>query len=218
MSKRSRWKPLSVLATVLVVSVASSWIIVGKAKDRKEFVGRVDPATGYRYRFLLSPAWKPQDLYSIWELPSEMEASFILMPSPIRQWLDARLLHKASPEPLSIQLIGSKMSDDGWGFHIVQGYPEYVVPVRMAVMPVTTTHEHLHIDGYPATRARWEWKQTGTTVLHNTFLFVYIPENSTGYTLSASCKDTAELAVIDQEMQAIIASFHIEKVASGDKR
>jgi hypothetical protein len=211
MSKRSRYA-VAGLAAVLVVVVIAAWVSLRRPQERKEFVGQVDPATGYRCRFLLSTAWKPQDISFDEKLPPDI--AFTLTPSPIRQWINTRLLHKAAPYPLMIQLTRLRTHNKNKSaWHIVEGYPEYLPNPAF-----TTTHQHLHIDSYPTTRGRWEWKQPGRTMVYGTFLFVYIPEKSTGYILGATYENAAELAVIDQEMNAIIASFHIEKVPSGGKR
>ncbi|MCW3095800.1 MAG: hypothetical protein JWL77_1418 [Chthonomonadaceae bacterium] len=94
MPSRSRRKPLPVLATALVMGVVGLWLWIGKTNERKEFVGNIDPASGYRCRFTISPSWKRKNRdfgMEPWSL-TEYD-SFIVPPSPIRQWVDSKLIY-----------------------------------------------------------------------------------------------------------------------------
>jgi hypothetical protein len=134
--------------------------------------------------------------------------SFVFPPSLARQWIDSHLLHRAAPEPLDIDFGSGALKGFKDFSEIRDGYPELAGAGRILA------HRHLHVDGYPATVVRSEWNISGTPTFA-TVMLVYIPERSFLYVIGGG--EPANSALIDREMQAIIASFHIEKVTGGNQ-
>ena len=96
----------------------------------------------------------------------------------------------------------------------MKGYPEQLLSAQERLL----TRRHLKIDGCAATAFGIEWKISGRT-LRGTFLFIYVSDSAMIY-MVGNCVETFQFAEMDREMQAIIASFHIEKVtfpSSGER-
>jgi len=215
MSKRSQWKSLSLLA-VVVVNVAALCLLVGKARERREFVGPVDNA-GYRYRFTVSSAWK-NDALEQWDFMCVPKPELSLSspaPDPVRLWINAHLLHIPPSDPDKIYLrkelpVRSAGPRSGFRSSIVDGYPEpyYGIPVRYVWSP--TQHRsirHFLIDGYPATS-----DECDIAPYHLESLLVYVADHRRVYEVTGVSK-SANHYQLHRQMQAIIASFHVEKVS-----
>ena len=132
MPSRSRWKLFSALAAVLVVGVAALCLLVDKACERKEFVGKAEPLSGLRFRFTLSADWKQAHLNN-GPLPVGESQSFILPPSLIRQWIASPILHGSFFNRLRIDLLAGPVNVFNGSVQIVDGYPEVSAstPVRI---------------------------------------------------------------------------------------
>ncbi|MCW3100600.1 MAG: hypothetical protein JWL77_6218 [Chthonomonadaceae bacterium] len=200
MRSRTRWKFFGILAAVVVLGAVGLCLWESKPPRRKEFIGQVDPVSGYRCRFTLSSEWredKPEkgsDLLSI---------DYFCPPVPnlIHAWIANHLLHQVVPsatEP-TINLLAPRISAVHV-FKIQAGYPELINQPRYF------THRHLRIDGFPATVVTTSDKSDSATIL-----LVYIPDHSISYRVTGS-GTPYNAAETDREMQAIIASFHVEKV------
>jgi hypothetical protein len=206
MSNRARWKPLATLAIVLIVGVVGLWLAVSKMHERNE-CGSIDPVSGYQCRFTLSSDWKRDT-----QMPEIPRTEFFSpSPIPLRLWIDSHILHRPSPQSLTILLSDGSLKKVSGTTHLVAGYPE-MIPASLASWDIIA-HRHLMIDGFPATVIT-----ASTRSEHTTMLLVYVPDKSIAY-LVAGYGSVSNSVQIDSEMQAIISSFHIEKVVqTGDKR
>lgn len=91
-------------------------------------------------------------------------------------------------------------------YHIVEGYPELVLKGKSRLV----THRHLHIGGGLATVFTLE-DALPSAPMRTSFLLVYLPDCSLLYAVIGS-SETLDFDPTDREMQAILSSFHIEKV------
>ena len=211
MSKRARWKAFAALAAVLVVAVVALCLFIGKARERKEYVSQMDPRSGYRCHFTLSSdwrkgSWSPSALYGRTQELDYIKSFVPTPPNPIMSWIATHLFHQAgiSVLPPSILLLSLKANEMKYYFRVQAGYPE---PLRGGQGQLTILiHRHLRIDGFPATIVTEAGQYcNGVTLL------VYVPDHSMSYEVNGLAA-TQDAASLDREMQAIIASFHIEKV------
>jgi len=94
-------------------------------------------------------------------------------------------------------------------FHLIKGYPEVTSSSQSRMIE----YRHLHVDGFPATFVCAD-EGIGPNRFRRTVLLVYVPDHSMLYVVLGNGG-----VETDREMQAVIASFHIEKVvAAGGKR
>jgi hypothetical protein len=206
MSSRGRWKPLAARAVILVVGVVMPGLLIGKIWERQEFVGRVDPASGYRCRFTVSAEWKRRLNTPDPAEPFESEA-FTLAHSPIGEWIDNHLLHRSLSDPPTIDLLDGRLNGRA-GRGVTEFKPSFLGSDQ------TDTDHRFKIDGYPSVvltmRSGWHYE---------TKLIVYVPEVTVVYEISCKTEDE-DIARVESEMQEIISSFHIDKVAvsEGGKR
>jgi hypothetical protein len=189
-SKRSRRTPIIAIPLVLMVGGLALSGFVRKAQERQEFVGPVDPATGYRCRFTLATEWK-------------RDGNTFTAPLPIYQRINRFLFHRPTDDPPTIWLDRFSVKEHSGRFSLVDEYPELHtdLPARVIVQ------SRVQIDGYPATRGEWgigPVKPTNRTA----FLLVYVPKASTVYQLMGWSQGSHQAA---DEMAALIDSFHIEK-------
>jgi hypothetical protein len=75
-------------------------------------------------------------------------------------------------------------------------------------------YRHLHVDGFPATFVSSD-EGIAPYRFRRTVLLVFVPNHSMLYVVLGNGE-----GVVEREMQEIVASFHVEKVATptGDKR
>src|SRR5437868_14523896 len=102
-----RRRTLAVFGSVLTVAT-TVWIVT--RPERKEVVGRVDPALGYRCRFTLSSLWQGEyrplsvvDADSGWKIDLDYYVC-TPRPSPVTQWMNSHLLHLPSANAPEIRL------------------------------------------------------------------------------------------------------------------
>ena len=205
MLTRARWKRIAVLAAVLVSGVTAVSLFLIKAQERKPFLGKVDLATGLRCRFTLSPDWR-RKANAAGQFYAEA-VTFTSPPSAIRQWLATHVYHQQASKrnPPTIYLMSANVKDLRFNLQIQAGYPE--LPTRNSAQLHVFVHRHLLIDGYPATVLTASDRSDSGTLL-----LVYVPEHSMAYILIGAGQPPSS-ARIEREMQAITASFHIDKVA-----
>jgi hypothetical protein len=187
------------------MGVVGICLFVWKAQKRTEYVGPVDPKSGYRCRFTLAPGWSKDDKTNGGYLPEGevVEAYFRpSQPNPIAAWITVHLLHRQLPSRDEQTLTVARLPDIAGTFPLRNGYP-INGPDRM--------QSHLKIDGFPSTVYTQIDQYISVTAL-----VVYVPQARAGYIVGAMGRPH-NVDHLDSEMQAIIASFHIEKVA-GDKQ
>jgi hypothetical protein len=207
-SNRLRWKPLAVPVAVLVVGVAASFLFVSKMRERKEFVSKV--IGGYRYRCTLSPDWKPVQTLSIGSQDWPEQHTFTTSPSPVREWIAIHLLHQSPTTVLPSPRLA---------FNTTALQTTQEVVTKADPEETLRGERHFRIDGCPATVDRYE-SSNGVQIIRVTSLCVSTPGYSymysvVGYTIGGKT-DLRYRDQLDPEMQAIIASFHVEKVTPTD--
>jgi hypothetical protein len=203
MPNKPRRQLIAILA-MLAVGVAWSCLLVGKARERKEFVSPVDNA-GYRYRFTMSSAWK-NDIVRYWDnigVPMPELSFSSPAPNPERRWINDHLLHIPPSNPDKIYLRQElPLRSAGVRSSIVDGYPEpfdWFPTQRRSI-------RHFRIDGYPATSDECDIAR-----FHLESLLVYVADHRRVYEVTG-VSESANHDQLHREMQAIIDSFHIEKV------
>lgn len=210
MSRRFIWKPLTILTVMLSVGVAAGlWIRQGQ--KRTAFFGNVDKASGYRCRFTLSSNWHRHD--SLSELASDVVDVMSFTPpelSPVLRWIGSHIPHRSESTQLppfitpEISLITNTVRQPSDASLFLNGYP--IVNERGRLL----TERHLNIDGCPATVVETDLTDT-TPPIRAATLLVYTPDRKVVYIVRAFLLVPENQG--DREMEAIIASFHIEKVA-----
>ena len=129
---------------------------------------------------------------------------FSLSTSPTRQWIDSHFLHRsAAPPTIAFYAQIVHVSVPNRWLHFVNGYPETPFLASTRVL----AKSHLMVDGYRATVCTVEQGS-----MHFVSLAVYLPDKSLLYCVGGLA-DRLTSASVDREMQAVITSFHIEKVA-----
>ena len=207
MFKRIRWKPFVALAVFILGGVATLYVVTGKMQERKEFVGTVDSKSGYRCRFTFGSNWRCKDSRPIGITGSDYldDNRFTPSPSsPLRRWIGRHLFRETSdfvPPEIYLQTIRQK--DFSW-YSIFKGYP--VVNRGEQVI----TERHFTINGCPTTFNRRLIAPGPPSICASTLL-VYVPDGKIMYSLDADFFVSGDQ--VDHEMQAIISSFHVEKVA-----
>ena len=210
MFSRARWKPPAILAAVSIAGVVALYLVSNKPQKRRTIVGRVDPISGCRCRFTITYDWR---IYSAAnrQAGSRIESDvFLPAAAPAREWIEDHILHRSLVEVPVISFVASPTTPRNAAVPIVDGYPELtpVGPRRLI------TYRHLRIDGFPATVVSSE-EGPASHRFRRTALLVYVPDHSMLYEVTGSGG-----AAMNREMQAIISSFHLEKVAvpAGGKR
>jgi len=209
-NRRSRWKSVVVLATILTVGVTSACLLLFKAQKRQAFFSAVDPETGYRCRFTVSAGWHI-DVPVIWDSWQDMGSNSFTAPppGPIRRWCETHLWHRSTSTPTRIYLASSSLQNYPLGLN--EGYPGRIAFLNNPPL----IYRHLRIDGCPATLCQSEVKRGGKSI-RATMLSIYSPASRTIYTIYG----LPEISNSDQvyrEVLEISESFHVEKV-KGDRR
>ena len=93
-------------------------------------------------------------------------------------------------------------------FYIDAGYPELTIKAQIRLL----TKRRLRLDGYPATLLDLAQTDSFGNTIRETFLLVYVPDKSIVFAILLG-GDATQHGFMDREMQAIISSFHVEKVA-----
>jgi hypothetical protein len=209
---KTRWKSLLLLcgATLCVVL----YVLVGVRQERQEIVGRVK--SGYRYRFTLSSAWQGDEGH-LRMLDADTGAGnglddyvFKPRPSPLLQWSYRHLLHRPPPDSPEIRLTTYAINDlPTYNFlHRFEGaYPEPILGDQERMV----THRHLTIQGCPTTVVRLEKTEFGRSY-PGTQVLVDVANHTIVYDLHGySLSPTDD---VNHEIETILSSFHIEKVAA----
>lgn len=132
-------------------------------------------------------------------------------PNPMMSWIARRLFHHVLPSENSPIIALMRLRPSAKMFHIRDGYPEVIWGNPPSP---NISQRHLQIDGFPATVVTHTNKY-----YRGTWLIVSVPDCPVAYVVTA-CDTPADMGKSSREMQAIIASFHVEKVPvlSGGKR
>jgi len=206
-----RWK--SLLALSVGMAAVALFVFFGSRQERREVVGTV--IAGYRYRFTLSTVWQRDTgrlrmLDVETGLPTPVDDQvFTPRPSPVLEWTYRHLLHRPPPNSSEIRLTTYTIRDlPAFNFmhRFQEGYPEPILTGQERIL----THRHTEVDGCPTTIVsleQTELKRThrGTQVLidvsHHTIVY-----DLHGFSISPTDE-------VSQEIQAILSSFHVEKIA-----
>jgi len=209
MFKRARWKPLVVLAALVAVGMIAFCLFMKNAQERKEFVGNVDSRSGYRCRFTLSPSWRVS-ASDIDTSPGVLDnAVFNPVPqSPIRAWIDRTLLHRqAARQPMiGLTTVTTKEAENYSAFHFQAGYPEMTLGSTQHILK----QRRLWIDGCPATVVTFGLALSRSRT--HTLLTATVPDRSIIFSIMDGSTQSDDM---NREMEAIISSFHVERVPVG---
>jgi hypothetical protein len=189
MFRRHKWNPLASLAAILGVSMVLLCLLVNKAQERTEFVGAVDPASGYRCRFTIASGWKHYGDGNV--------VFFCPAPSPLLKWMAVHLFHETA--------------DTGTTWAIEMVTETDGRNLRLWSSEKIVTQNHFSIDGCPATVIHSSLDIYGNPPAM-TRLWVTVPDQPIRYDMDATV-DSPDSDQIEAEMQAIISSFRVEKVA-----
>jgi len=228
---RAQWKISAVLTAILVVGVTGPYLLIHKARERKTFLGNVDPVSGYRCRFTLSPVWNwhvktgltgnrqgsPPSFGNHGDFDpgdSPLDGADFTFPrpaspsGPLSQWLSLHFFPKTVPAKTpKIGLFSCPLKDFPGHTRLVRGYPEFVGEGEGTVPK--HTQSHLLIDGCPATIMDFTSFPDSPGPYS---LIVYDSKSDLLYCVGGVAEE-GESAWFHREMQAIIASFHIEKAS-----
>jgi hypothetical protein len=217
MTRKLKTRRFLVPLCAVVFGVIVCCIGIGKMQERTEFVGKVDPNSGYRCRFTVPASWQHYNRPRYSDEQDIMDGSYFvpLAKSPVRQWIETHFLlasrtagRSLISERAPLDYHATHLSPTYRTVHIQGGYPE-ITEVRSWKI----SREHLRIDGYAATLSRVDvpiWNRSRTD--HGIWLVVYLPDQATVYVVGnpSVSPDFEQMA---REMQMIISSFHVEKVA-----
>jgi hypothetical protein len=219
--RRMKRKTIAILAAVLVMGIAASCLLIGKMRERKPFADKV--VAGYRFHCTLSPDWqlKPNPAHSS---PGTVEEyTFSASLSPVREWIALHLFHQPPAKGISFggrpQLImGTETGKAMPSLTFQAGYPELDLHAPPMAGIKVVPGRHFRIDNCPATVTGIDLGTVSTTG-HYTLLLVSTPDHVNTYFVTTG----AELRYSyegDREIQAILSSIHVEKVAaaSSDRR
>jgi hypothetical protein len=210
MDGHTRKKSLGFLVFVLGLATIVSLLLVGKMRERRPFFGKV--VAGYQCRFMLATDWEPaEDSLTVSTDMPEYHA-FTKTEPPVRTWISNHIFHRPLSPAGALEPTLMMEIDSAHGrpdvIQIRQGYPE----PNLQGMGQVLAERHLQIDGSRATVVLVELALGGPPI-RGTFLCVYIPGASHTY-LVGSVADLPNSDRSDREMQAIVASFHVDKVSS----
>lgn len=218
---RRKFLVVSAVATTLVVAAACLW--VGKMQARHEVFGGIDPASGFRCRYTVGAGWGA----NVGQIGSGSAASWKLehfasgksywildanwfdapRPSPLQEWIDSHSGKRAYQGPRSINQDTLRANDMAKLFPIRDGYPEPVLKPQAHIL----SHRHFRVDGCPATVVDAEMLNGESE--RTMIVCIYVPAPALLYELQFRGAPMSESAPLDRELQAILASFHVEKIA-----
>jgi len=206
-NKRPRWKLIATLFVGVVAGTVALCLLIGKAQGRKEFVGNVDPTSGYRCRFTLASSWRVS-ARDIDISPGVLDnAVFKPVPqNPIKAWMDRVLLHReAARQPMiGLTTVTSKDAENYSAIQFEAGYPEMKLGRPQRILK----QRRLWIDSCPATVVTFG---SASPRFHpHTVLTVSVPDRSIIFSVMDGIAQSDDM---NREMQAILSSFHIERVA-----
>lgn len=205
--RRSPWKLLAGFGLLTLLIPATYGLMGSTRPERKEFVSRVHPISGARCRFTLSADWLIRK-FSYEQSEEAPEAYTFTAPPPnsVQRWTDRYLRHHEKYEPSILYLTSYNAQHLPGHLKILMGFPETNLPPSVHVV----THRNLQLDHCPATLITLE--QSTAHSNRGSYLLVYGPDQEFVYIMgSATTPSNADQA--DREIQAIMASFHVEKVA-----
>jgi len=206
----SSWKRRAALITILVAGIGMTSLLVGKMRERKVFVSAA--VAGYRYRCTLSADWKRTQEARTMPPDLPRPVSFTAPPSPIRAWIASHLPGKPSVpkhwtyENPTLIVETEKVTAQYTSIRSHGGYPK----LDLHGVGHILTDRHLQIDKCPATVTRFEITTGIPQPIHCTCLCVFSPDHDHAY-LIGSIAEISNGDRIDREMEAIAASFHIER-------
>ena len=227
MFMRGRWKPLTTLFTVPGLGIVATCLVISQAHERKEFVGQVDPVSGYRCRFTVASDYQHREGVLQKDALQNTSIFTSIPPNPIRYYLQTEWLHLSPPATPGIYL--EQFSEK----HpclvpISNGYPAPVMDIHDRMQSV----RHFQIDkDCPVTVITYVGSGQDRSVRYRE-MYVSLPSGRIGYAVSGRISEgdpfaldhesasKGNAAALDREMDAIISSFHIEKAAAptGGKR
>jgi hypothetical protein len=204
--RRRSLLPLGVLFIAVVLIGLAGFLWMRKMQERKEFVSKVDAATGYQCRFTMGADWKIERGTPAGEGYSQVDQFQPPPPGPIQQWINDHLLHRP---PLSANhgiWLMTYPYQTALGFPLRGGYPDLS-------QPNPSSSRNLIIDDCPSTLTTFTNPRNPS--FNMTTLFVITPDHKVVYHVEAAYPANGDQ--IDREVQEIIRSFHVGKVGKATR-
>ena len=219
MSKRARWKPRVCFLAILVVGIVALCLFIGKIRERKEFISKIDGVSGYRCRFTLAAGWSQEAFLPPPDMHTDMRAYEFTSPRvhATLRWVYNRLYSQETSPPSTVNMgpgtlqmsivlrIFPGKSQKVYGYSLSRGYPEPILEKGERIL----TCRHLMIDECPATLFSKEW-MTPYRREHLTLL-VSTPDHKMLYEVGDFGR-YMHIDDFDHEIETITASFHVERV------
>lgn len=221
-TRRSGLKYFAVISAVLVIGGGGAWLFTGEAHERQEFIEQSDPASGYRCRFTVASDYQQRE-----DVVQGTSIFTTKPPDPKWYYLQTKILRHPPPETPVISLKHFSEKDASL-VPIRNGYPAPVMDVSDQILAV----RHFQIDlGCPVTVVTYieNGKDRSNRCID---MYVSLPSGRNVYRLSGHISEgnpfvsdykivlKRNVAALDREMEAILSSFHVEKIVvpAGGKR
>ncbi|HLK59545.1 MAG TPA: hypothetical protein VKU00_23485 [Chthonomonadaceae bacterium] len=232
--RRRRW----LLPTLLLIALLSGmtvWMVHINA--RRSFVGKTDPATGYRCVFTLAPGWQPGPRLQL-AAPNNLvqeraRDTFNFQPpkpAPLQVWLEKHLLHRLSPKaaanPLpqmnEINIVSSVgTSANEMRITLQDGYPDPKIDRGVLPIAITTMEQkRMLVSGQRATWSAYKidlsallgpaWTGNTPKVVYAYSFLIKVTDRPLWYIVSATA-DEEHRTLIANEIRQVRDSFRIEQ-------
>lgn len=216
-SRRRKFGIFFALVAIAFVTVCG--LLIAKMRERQDFVSKT--VMGYRCRFTYPLHWQADRVSSTEAGKAREVYTFTPNPSPIREWIAVHLFHQAPTAPGLLWVANARPAfmmevstpqTANEDVVIRAGYPEPSMPSNTpsVVTMRLFSDRHLHIDGCPATVFRCEVAASGMN-FYEVDLLVYQPETKTLFSVGG-CGGDQYSGQVDREVEAIVSSFHVERV------
>lgn len=198
-----------IAASSTLVVIAATLCLWSRAPQerrtfRRTFISSADPKSGYAFRCTLSTQLKYGE-HRHGAPGTESDILFFRRNSTLQRITG--LYHPIPDSAIILMTCATKPLDKC--FRIVEGYPELIGFGQTRIIK----YRQLRIDGCPATFVISEGR-IGPSQYHQSALLVHVPKHSMLYAVVGNA-DLSKFAEVDAEMEAIIPSFHIERIAVG---
>jgi hypothetical protein len=172
--------------------------------QRTEFVGNVNPTTGYRCRFDVPFRWKFKDERGETFAPTCLDGGTFTVPGSLnKSAVEARLLGPSLPPkaPIIVSFLSSRSGALLSGMRLKAGYPEY----NYLDSTIPSHIQHFGMDGSAATMITKKGKHSFkiTLMLYNSDCPAFYEMTTEGEML--------DYKRITDEIALVIASFRIDK-------
>ncbi|HLK59546.1 MAG TPA: hypothetical protein VKU00_23490 [Chthonomonadaceae bacterium] len=222
--RRKRWLLPSLLLVALIGGM-TAWMVHITA--RRPFVGKTDPASGYRCVFTIGQGWQP-DNPDTWPKEKALDAFSFQppKPAPFQEWLEQHLLHHTAsattpnPPPAVAVLSFVGTPPPGMDMELQDSYPILTFPKDALSIPIITQEQkRTLISGHRATWSVYKIDLSslnqGTPsispqIYHAYAFLIKVTDRPLWYAVVGT-SDEAHHTVVLNEMRQIRDSFRIEQ-------